>query len=140
MKRSFAAILFVLPLSLTAQKESSGDAVHNGQPDKGQEQKFEPITLYFVMLKKGPDRTQDSMTARNIQEQHLANINKLASTGKLLVAGPFLDNDNWRGIFILKTDSLDEAEQLVKTDPAIKAGRLSYEIHPWMTGKNCLFK
>jgi uncharacterized protein YciI len=51
-----------------------------------------------------------------------------------------MEDVNWRGIFILKYDTQEEAEALVKTDPAVAAGRLSYEIHPWLTGKNCLFK
>lgn len=92
------------------------------------------------MLVKGNNRTQDSTTAAKLQEGHLANINKMVAAGKLLVSGPFLEDANWRGIFILKCDTKDEAENLVKEDPAVIAGRLAYEIHPWMTGKNCLFK
>ena len=88
---------------------------------------------------KGTNRTQDSTAAAKLQEGHMANINKMAASGKLLVAGPFLEDANWRGVFILKCDTKEEAENLVKDDPAVKAGRLSYEIHPWMTGKNCLF-
>lgn len=93
-----------------------------------------------MMLVKGNNRTQDSTTAAKLQEGHLANINKMVAAGKLLVAGPFLEDANCRGIFILKCDTKDEAENLVKEDPAVIAGRLAYEIHPWMTGKNCLFK
>ena len=92
------------------------------------------------MLTKGANRSQDSATAMRLQEGHMANITKMADEGKLLVAGPFLEDANWRGIFILKCESKEEAEQLIKQDPAIAAGRLAYEIHPWMTGKNCLFK
>ncbi len=32
-------------------------------------------------------------------------------------------------------DTREEPEALVKTDPAIVAGRLTYEVHPWMTGE-----
>jgi uncharacterized protein YciI len=70
----------------------------------------------------------------------MANITKLANSGKLIVAGPFMEDANWRGIFILNRATKEEAEALVKTDPAIVSGRLTYEVHPWMTGKNCLFK
>ena len=55
---------------------------------------------YLVLLKKGPHRDQDSVTAAKIQKEHLENINRLAAAGKLNVAGPFLDDGDLRGIFI----------------------------------------
>lgn len=88
---------------------------------------------WFVMLVKGNNRTQDSTTAANIQEGHMANINRLYYEGKLKVAGPFGDDGNWRGIFIFDCDTKEEVEKLLNTDPAISAGRLAYELHPWYT-------
>ncbi|MCW3106672.1 MAG: hypothetical protein JWQ09_1178 [Segetibacter sp.] len=140
MKKILVTLAIVFPLVLFAQSKSLKSKKVTSDTTIAKEEKFEPITLYFVMLMKGPNRTQDSTTAEKIQEGHMANISKLAATGKLIVAGPFMEDKNWRGIFILKTNSIEEAEALVKTDPAVVAGRLSYEIHPWMTGKNCLFK
>jgi len=142
MKNLLFALLFFTPFTLLAQKKSKTkhetrkeESTKSAVPDK-----FEPISLFFVMLVKGPNRNQDSATAEKIQEGHMANITKLSKSGKLLVAGPFMEDLNWRGIFILKCDTQDEAEKIIKTDPAIISGRLTYEIHPWMTGKNCLFK
>jgi len=73
-----------------------------------------------------------------IQTAHLANITKLHDAGKLVLAGPFTDDGNWRGIFIFKTSSIEETKSLVDNDPAVQAGRLSYEIHPWATKKGML--
>ena len=95
---------------------------------------------YFVMLMSGPNRNQDSATAANLQKGHMDNMGKMAKAGKLLVAGPFGDDGNWRGIFILDCATKEEAESLVKEDPAVKAGRLTYEIHPWWTMTNEVFK
>jgi uncharacterized protein YciI len=88
---------------------------------------------WFVMLTAGPNRTQDSITATKIQEGHMANINRLYNEGKLKVAGPFGDEGKWIGIFIFDCETKEEVEKLIKTDPAIAAGRLNYEIHPWWT-------
>ena len=84
MIKFFAICLLVLPLTLHAQIKDSTE----------KEAKFEPIQLYFVMLVKGPNRTQDSATAAKIQEGHMANIGRLAKAGKILVAGPFMDDTN----------------------------------------------
>lgn len=93
--------------------------------------RYEMKRYFFVMLAKGPTRDQDSATVRQLQQGHMANINKMAEMKKLAIAGPFLDDGHWRGIFILDVETVDEAKQLIEADPAIKAGRLSYEIHPW---------
>lgn len=104
------------------------------------EKKYEMKKYYFVMLKKGAVRDQDSVTVQNIQQGHMDNITKLAAAGKLTVAGPFLDDKEWRGIFIFDCETEEETVKLVESDPAIKSGRLSYEIHPWMTAKGTCFK
>jgi uncharacterized protein YciI len=95
---------------------------------------------YLVLLKKGPHRDQDSATAARIQKEHLAHINSMAASGKLNVAGPFLDEGEMRGIFVFDLSSEEEVKKLVEEDPAVKSGRLSYEIHPWMTQKGTCFK
>ena len=102
--------------------------------------KYEMKQYWFVMLTKGANRNHDSVAAAKIQEGHMANINMLASSGKLMVAGPFGDDGNWRGIFILDCKDKAEAEKMLQTDPAISSGRLAYEIHPWWTAKNEVFK
>lgn len=106
------------------------------------EEGFEMKQYYFVMLTKGERRGEITDTAiiNELQRGHLANINRLAEMGKIVVAGPFGDNGNWRGIFIFNCPTEDEVRELLNTDPAIKAGRLAYEIHPWWTAKNCVFK
>ncbi len=97
---------------------------------------------YFVMLTKGERRNEIADTAiiNKLQAGHIANISKLAKDGKILVAGPFGDDGNWRGVFIFDCETKEEVEQLLNTDPAIAAGRLAYEIHPWWTAKNAVFK
>ena len=110
----------------------------NAQNNKNAGDNLKPY--FFVLLKKGPNRGQDSVTAAKIQKAHLENINRMAASGKLNVAGPFLDEGEMRGIFIFDSGNEDEVRKLVENDPAVKAGRLTYEIHPWMTEKGTCFK
>jgi uncharacterized protein YciI len=62
---------------------------------------------------------------------HLKNIQRLAKEGKLIVAGPFMDDQKIEGIFIFNVESIEEAKTLTATDPAVKAGTLEMELHPW---------
>lgn len=88
-------------------------------------------TYIMAYLKRGPNRSQDSATAAELQRAHLDNINRMAQEGMLVLAGPFLDDGDVRGIYIFNVQTVEEAEALTKTDPAIKAGRLEMELHPW---------
>ena len=84
-----------------------------------------------VFLKRGPNQDQSEEEAMELQKAHLANIQRLADEGKLLLAGPFMDDGDVRGIYIFDVTTVDEARELTATDPAIKAGRLEMELRPW---------
>lgn len=95
---------------------------------------------YVVLLKAGPNRTHDAERTSEIQAGHMAHIQDMAKSGKLTIAGPFADDSEYKGIFILNVPSLEEAEQLVARDPAVKAGRLTGDIHPWWSQKGSSLK
>lgn len=88
---------------------------------------------HYVMafLKKGPNQDQSPEEVQRLQRAHMENIGKLAEQRKLVVAGPFMDDTELRGVYIFDVETIEEAEELTKTDPAIKAGRLVMELHPW---------
>lgn len=90
--------------------------------------------VYLGFLKKGPNRKDgdgETEEVKNLQKAHLANINRLAETKKLVMAGPFGDNGELRGLFVFRVASLKEAQDLAATDPMIKIDRLRLELHPW---------
>jgi uncharacterized protein len=96
-------------------------------------------TAYLGLLTRGakwtPEKTQ---ATEELQKAHMANINRLAEMKKLVVAGPFGDDGNLRGIFVFKVASLDEAKALAETDPAVIAGRLAIDMHPWLVPEGVL--
>ncbi len=144
MKQLLLAVFITFPFVLkaqnsTTQKEASKAETKQTTPT---EEGFEMKQYFFVMLTKGERRHEitDTTVLKKLQEGHINNINRLANEGKIILAGPFGDDGNWRGIFVFNVPTQAEVEQLLKTDPAIAAGRLAYEIHPWWTAKNCMFK
>jgi uncharacterized protein YciI len=129
------ASFFILILVIFCGGRVSAQNASGGPVPEGKLKEY-----FFVMLTKGPHRDQDSVKAGHILEQHLANIRRLAKEGKIVLAGPFGDEGYWQGIFIFNCRSKEETLGLLRTDPAIRAGRLRYEVHPWWTATNCLFK
>jgi uncharacterized protein YciI len=101
-----------------------------------------PIKLtlaYLGFLTRGAKWTPEKTAAtEELQKAHLANILKLAEMKKLVVAGPFGDNGQLRGIFVFKVSSLEEAKVLAATDPAVQAGRLTVDLHPWLVPEGTL--
>lgn len=97
---------------------------------------WEMETYYVGLIFRGPSRTPgDTPEIMEIQKAHLANITRLADLGKLVLAGPFTDDGDLRGLFVFRVSSLEEAKALCDTDPAVQAGRLRVELHPWYSAK-----
>jgi len=117
-------MLFVRPPGATIAQDQS-----HGKP-------IEMTTYYVGFLYRGPKWTPEvTPEVERLQEEHMANIRRMADSGKLLLAGPFSDGGNLRGMFVFQVDSMEEAKALADADPAVKAGRLTVEMHPWYSAK-----
>jgi uncharacterized protein YciI len=82
--------------------------------------------------------SEDTPERSAIQAGHMANIRAMWQARKLIIAGPIGDDGDLRGIFIFRVPRLEDAQALVASDPAVKAGRLVGEIHPWWIEKGTL--
>jgi uncharacterized protein YciI len=98
---------------------------------------FEMTTYYVGFLYKGAKWTpQSTPETEKLQQAHLDNILRMEREGKLVIAGPFLDNGELRGLYVFRVASIEEAQAFANSDPAIQAGRLRLELHPWYAAKN----
>ncbi len=85
--------------------------------------------LIFVFLNKRTDKAElPEAEVKKIMEGHLANIERMAKEGKLVSAGPF---DGGGGIFIFKSNSVEQVKEWLKTDPGIQANRWRVEVLPY---------
>ncbi|MBN1203719.1 MAG: hypothetical protein JXB05_02190 [Myxococcaceae bacterium] len=115
---------------------ASGKAAQATAPEPPRKE-FSMRTYYIAFLRRGPawtaEKTPESIAAG---QGHMANIQRLADCGKLLIAGPFDVGPNppadaLAGLFIFDVPTLEEALALSQTDPAVKAGRFTLEVMPW---------
>lgn len=86
----------------------------------------------LVILKTGSQVIEDKTIRDSLFAGHMQNISRLADEGKLIVAGPLFANDNhYRGIFILDTDSVELANEWVQSDPVIRGKVLDADFYKW---------
>lgn len=142
MKHLLFVFAIVLMASCADKNEPAANTETVDEEQTIKDGEFELKQYYFVMLTKGEKRTDnpDTTYINDLQRRHLANIDSLYKEGKILVAGPFGDDGFWRGIFIFDCPTQEEVEMLLDTDPMIASGWLGYEVHPWWTAKNEVFK
>jgi len=86
----------------------------------------------LVILRTGPSPVPKGKARDAMFAGHFANIARLAAEGKLVLAGPFGEHDgDWRGLFLLAVDDVEQARRLTATDPVIARGEMVAEYHPW---------
>jgi len=91
--------------------------------------RFDRLTVSLLVLR--PDAPDlDETEAAALQDAHMSHLADLHEAGHLLAAGP-LSDETFRGLSILRVD-VDEARRLKEADPAVRAGRFSVEVMPWM--------
>ena len=79
------------------------------------------------LLRNGPDAIAGKFTS--LQP---SSIQQWKRDDSIVVGGMSPGDDGLRGLYIFKVDSIEAAEALVATDPAIQSGQLRFEFHPWL--------
>ncbi|TGY97425.1 hypothetical protein E5329_04585 [Petralouisia muris] len=81
--------------------------------------------MYMMMIKKS--KTYQKMT-KQIVTEHVENIRKLDDEGKLEICGVFKGYPGMAGMYILKTESREEAEEICNAEPLVMGGYASYQL------------
>lgn len=97
------------------------------------------MVCFIRLLKRGPEWTAaETPEVKQLQAEHVAYGRRLIAAGVLIINGPMLDGGDLRGAGLFRVASLEEAQALSDADPAVRAGRLISEVHPWMIFKGIL--
>lgn len=133
MRALLLAVLLALIPAAEPAVAASGDQAYDAALAKrlgADERGMKPYVL--AILKAGPHPAPSDDERKKLFMGHMANINRLADEGKLLIAGPMGENaQNYEGIFVFNVATVDEAKALVASDPAIAAGALSVDLYQW---------
>jgi uncharacterized protein YciI len=85
----------------------------------------------LVVLKTGLNKMPAGKERDDMFAGHFANIKRLSTEGKLVLAGPFDGVEGWRGMFVFAVSDIEEAKKLTATDPVIISGEMLAEYHKW---------
>jgi len=128
-KKTFEILATIVALTMAAVAQSA--------PESAPAAPEHYFFYQLVLLRRPANAPQlDPDAEKKLQDAHTANIRKLTTQGKLVMAGPLLDDAALREIFVLKTQTEPEAERWTRTDPAVKANRLAPEYHIWIQPTN----
>lgn len=125
-----AAIL--LCLSAAAYAQEGNPRYDKAMADSLGGDEYGMKSYVLVILKTGANKVNNKEALDSLFRGHMNNINRLADLGKLVVAGPLKKNDKgYRGIFIFNVRTIEEANALLVTDPAVQSKLLDAELFQW---------
>jgi uncharacterized protein YciI len=125
-----------LSLRVFAQNDSEAPAVSGYDAELAKKLGADEAGMkhyILVILKTGSNDANIKGKERDeIFAGHMANIERLGSQKKLAIAGPFGENDMaFRGLYIFNVATVEEAQKLTESDPAVKAGIFEAVLVPW---------
>src|SRR6266852_166976 len=99
--------------------------------------KFDRFSIALLLLR--PDRPLLDKEAEAALDAHMAHLADLHEAGYLLAAGPLLggSDETFRGLSILNVEP-EKARALKDQDPAVRAGRFSVKILPWIVPRGAM--
>ncbi len=130
------AVLFFSSLAFTVSGQTTPPPTPNPNYDAALAAKLgadERGMKMYVMcfLKTGPLKVDDAKKRGDLMAGHFGMINRLAAEGKLVLAGPFSEGGEFRGIYVFDVKTIEEAQKLTETDPSIKEGYFKVEFIKW---------
>lgn len=90
----------------------------------------------MALLRRGPNWQSTDTKSTGVPtsgpiSEHGRYAISLLESGKAVIAGPFQDDSDILGVYILRASSAGEAKSWVDNDPGVKGGHLAAEMLPW---------
>lgn len=81
--------------------------------------------MYLMLIEKS--KTYNKMTKKVVTD-HVENIRRLDDAGKLEICGVFQGYPGMAGMYILRAESREEAEEICKREPLVAGGYATYKL------------
>ncbi|RUO20282.1 hypothetical protein CWE06_06555 [Aliidiomarina haloalkalitolerans] len=138
--KAMLALLLFFCASISAQETSTKSTVSKDSMTNGYDEQLAAelgaddygMRLYVLAFLETGDATGLSQEERmQLQRGHMATINQLANEGHLVLAGPFVNGGDLRGLYLFATSDVQEAQALAARDPAIQKGVFKLRMTQW---------
>lgn len=96
--------------------------------------------LYALIYTPGPNWIVGKPVTEQPLQEHTQYMLQKHAEGKVAIAGPLVDN--YGGLNVFNVETPQEAQEIMRNDPAISTGICVGEAHPWFplinkfTGEN----
>ncbi len=122
------ALIFAAVLVGATLFAADGDAPKKERPLPAGTRQYQ-----VALFKRGPKWGTDPAVAKELQTERVQYLAKLEREGKISLAGTFTDRGLYHSMIVFRAESLEDAKALIAEMPSIKAERLVFEIHPWLS-------
>ena len=132
MKKNILLFAMIMGLGVSISAQTNDNTYDSTYAKSLGADAYSMKSYIFVMLTSGDSVVADKLARDSIFGGHMANMIRMEEMGKLVLAGPFYDNDKgWEGIFVLNMTDMEEARLLLQSDPAIENHLLTPVMAKW---------
>jgi uncharacterized protein YciI len=90
------------------------------------------MQFQLALMKRGPKWSNEPSRERaEMRQRHVAHLRSMLEANKLMIAGGIREDNELMEVHIFRTKSAEEASAWLNEDPAVAAGFLVHELHPW---------
>lgn len=105
---------------------------HKEAPKQPETPESKLMQFQMALLKRGPKWTPDLSRERaQLRQRHIAHLRSMLESNKLMIAGAITGDAELIEVHIFRTKSAEEATAWLNEDPAVLAGLIVPELHPW---------
>jgi uncharacterized protein YciI len=108
--------------------------LHKQDPNTPENMQSHPLCLLY----RGPAWDEKRSARDHLLTAHERYVARLHGLGKLGAAGAIEAPDDLLGLMIFKPIPIEEAQRLLRDDPAVQAGVLRVDFHAWWSSDHVL--
>ena len=90
------------------------------------------MSLSCRKVRAFPKADADSPQRKRNHEEHIAYINAMTASGKMVLYGPILDAGDLRGMYVFAASSIEQAREWANQEPSVKIGMIEMRVYPWL--------